>query len=259
MNYQRLIENKFKRLFTSKRKQQSFLITCFLINLFIFDLSIAESNNSNFQKIDNTDIKYLESKKELEDYIIDTGDHLFIEFYPANQLSDEHIVSPEGEIILPRLDETFVRGLTTSELEVLLENRYLEFLIEPKIKVRIVKFKPSRVLVRGEVQYPGLYKFQAYQTNFSLSKKRGIKNYFEINQSKQINNGNSLVGENNMESIKQSTQNNNNINIKRNTENITTISNVIKAAGGVTTLSDLSKIELIRDIPIGKGGGKKKR
>ena len=51
---------------------------------------------------------------------------------------------------------------------------------------------------------------------------------------------------------------NNSINIKRASENITTISDVIRKAGGITALTDLSRIEIIRDIPLGKGGGKKR-
>ena len=114
------------------------------------------------------DINYLETKKELEDYIIDTGDELYIQFYPAKELTNTYVVSPEGEILLPRLYETYVRGLTTSELQKLLEERYLEFLIEPEIEVRIAKFKSLRVLVRGEVRYPGLYKFPSYKFSFIL-------------------------------------------------------------------------------------------
>ena len=41
-------------------------------------------------------------------------------------------------------------------------------------------------------------------------------------------------------------------------ESLTTISDVIRKAGGITSKTDLSKIEIIRDIPLGKGGGKKR-
>ena len=37
-----------------------------------------------------------------------------------------------------------------------------------------------------------------------------------------------------------------------------TTSDVIREAGGVTSLTDLSRIEIIRDVPLGKGGGKKR-
>ena len=44
------------------------------------------------------DINYLETKKELEDCIIDTGDELYIQFYPAKELSDTYLVNAEGDL-----------------------------------------------------------------------------------------------------------------------------------------------------------------
>ena len=67
------------------------------------------------------DSSYLDSDKELEDYILDRGDNLFLNFFPAEELSGFYSVNDEGEIYLPRLGETKVRGLTTSDLEKFLE------------------------------------------------------------------------------------------------------------------------------------------
>ena len=248
MSLQKVFKNRFIRLFSFKRHSKTFLISCFLTSFFIFDLSKAESIKSNFEKIDQPNIDYLESKKELEDYIIDSGDGLFIDFYPVKQFTNNYRVSAEGEILLPRLENTYVRGLTTSELENLLEKRYLEFLIEPKIKVSIAEFKSLRVLVKGEVRNPGFYKFPSYTSGFFLESQND--NEFNIFPSQK----NIVEGE--IESSNQSADNT--INIKRNSENITTISDVILKAGGITSLTDLSRIEIIRDVPLGKGGGKKR-
>ena len=135
----------------------------FLFSIFIFDISKAENNISK-TKNNQIDIEYLDSKNELEDYIIDTGDSIFLEFYPANELSGIFPVNEEGELLLPRLDETYVRGLTKSELKTLLEKRYAEFLIDPEIKVNIAVFKGIRILVKGEIRNPGFYKFLAYDS-----------------------------------------------------------------------------------------------
>ena len=122
---QRVLEKIFIRFLSLKRNSKAFLIGCFLISFFTFDLSKAENNNSNFEKINQPELDYLESKKELEDYIIDSGDILFIEFYPAKELTNKYKVNAEGEILLPRLDETYVRRLTTSELQNLLKKKIL--------------------------------------------------------------------------------------------------------------------------------------
>ena len=234
MSLQKLLKEKFIRFFSSTRNSKTLLISYFLISFFIFDVTKADSNNSNFEKIDSSKLDFLESKGELEDYIIDSGDELFIRFYPAEEFTKLYKVSAEGEILLPRLDETYVRGLTTSELQKLLEKRYLEFLVNPEIKVRIAEFKSLRVLVRGEVRYPGLYKFPAYSEGLDMQ----------------------TIAERDIERSNQSIYNS--LNVKRTSDNVTTISDVILEAGGITSLTDLSKIEIIRDVPLGKGGGKKR-
>ena len=221
----------------------------------MIDPSKAENNSSTFKNIDQSDISYLESKQELEDYIIDTGDKLYIEFYPANEFNNEYYVSPEGEIFLPRLDETYVRGLTTSELEKLLVKRYLEFLVEPEIKVRISEFKSLRVLVKGEIRNPGLYKFPLYKSGYFLKSQ----SYQNLNKN-QLNITNDLgtIKTDLMAPLGYQSSEDQTINIKRTNQNITTISDVIKKAGGITSFTDLSNIEIIRDVPLGKGGGKKR-
>ena len=163
---QKIFENLFIGFFFFRRNSKTFLIFNVFLLFFIFDLSKADTNFPN-KKNNQIEIEYLESRNELEDYIIDTGDSIYLEFYPAEELSGIFPVNEEGELLLPRLDETFVRGLTTSELKNLLEKRYSEFLQEFEIKIRIQKFKPIRVLVRGEVRTPGRYEFPAYTSGDS--------------------------------------------------------------------------------------------
>ena len=248
MSLQKVIGNKLIGLFSLKRNSHTFLIGCFLISIFICEFSKAENNNSNLEKIDQPKLDYIKSKNALEDYIIDTGDELFIDFFPSEEFTNNYKVSAEGEIFLPRLDETFVRGLTTSELQKLLKKRYLEFLIEPEIKVKISEFKSLRVLVRGEVRNPGLYKFPSYKSGLFLNLQKNEvddSDIYDVDMSDKTNKKNNRNSDNSFK-------------VKRTSENITTISDVIRKAGGITSLSDLSKIEIIRDVPLGKGGGKKR-
>ncbi|MDA9683151.1 polysaccharide biosynthesis/export family protein [Prochlorococcus sp. AH-736-P10] len=420
-----MIENKFIRLFSFKRYSKTFLISCFLISFFIFDLSKAESNNSNANKknaeiaIDNLDsqialedlnldsvkkinakninqlsVDYIKSRKDLEDYIIDTGDALFIEFENAprglNSLNEENqneldpknlsylepksnldkyildendqlfikfIKTPElnstvtlsklGEISLPRIKEIYVRGLTINQLEELLKIRYEEFLIDPEIEitisgfkfvnsgiynvdlegeiflpkiketyvrgltpselseiiqkkysefninakttVKIATFKKLRILVGGEVRTPGIYNFPAFTAiEFKnivedVDKEGNLRTFFDndqnilneanqmIDQSKSKTNSIQEINkdllfdyqDNSQDQIIDNTASNNennksNFQIKRPSDNFTTISNAIRRAGGITSKTDLSRIEILRDIPIGKGGGKKR-
>ena len=74
----------------------------------IFDVTKADVNSFN-TKNNQIEIEYLNSRNELEDYIIDTGDAISLEFFPAEELSGVFSVNEEGELLLPRIDETFVR------------------------------------------------------------------------------------------------------------------------------------------------------
>ena len=251
MILQKFSKNTCIGFFSLKRKFKPFLIFNVFLFLFIFDISKADSNFPN-KKNNQIEIEYLESKNELEDYIIDSGDSVALEFFPADELSGVFSVNQEGELLLPSLDETFVRGLTKSELKTLLEKRYAEFLIDPEIKVRIVVFKDIRVLARGELRNSGFYKFSAYQLDPSITSKK-IDNY-ELDSLEENYNDQSNIGQN-MQLNNQSSQG---LEVKRSSENITTISDVIRKAGGITSETDLSRIEITRDVPLGKGGGKKR-
>ncbi|MDC3034880.1 polysaccharide biosynthesis/export family protein [Prochlorococcus sp. AH-716-P05] len=215
----------------------------------LFSEVVKSETNSSILKDNVISSNYLNSKNELEDYMIDTGDSIYIEFFPAQELSGVYPVNEEGELFLPRLDETYVRGLSKSELQTLLEKRYAEFLINPEIKVRIAFFKSIRVLARGELRNPGFYKFPPYKSRSFIELGKT-----ELDLSSQINNEQLEIGQN----LKSDNQSSNDLIVKRSNENITSISDVIRKAGGITSSTDLSRIEITRDIPLGKGGGKKR-
>ena len=223
-------------------------IIIFFSSFFCSEVSKSEINSAPLLNNKIIPSSYLDPKNQLEDYIIDTGDSISIEFFPAEELSGVFPVNEEGELLLPRLDETFVRGLTKSELKTLLEKRYTDFLIDPEIKVRIAVFKSIRVLARGELRNPGFYKFPAYKSgsfiDLTQPDNSGLDSFND-----QLERGQNL--QSNIEISK-------NLSVKRSSENLITISDVIRKAGGITSKTDLSRIEIVRIIPLGKGGGKKR-
>lgn len=251
----------FKVSYKSKfpKKIISFL---FIINSILI-CSFTGTAKAEFipeNEIEVINSEYLNSRNELRDYILDTGDILFIEFFPAKELNAFFTINEEGEIFLPRIKETYVRGLTIFELEELLKNKYLDYLINPEIEINIAEFKEIRVLVSGEVRNPGIHKFPSYRSkSFSIflnklpeSSTQNISE-FDSESDSEFDSNLELIGSQNQNPNMIS-----NISVKRSSENVTTISNAIKKAGGITSKSDLSKVEIIRDIPLSKGGGKKK-
>ena len=220
----------------------------------------------------NLETTYLESKGELDDYILDTGDILNIKFINFPEMSISAAIDEQGEIYLDRINETFVRGLTIAELEDLLEESYQKFLIDPEIKIRSQRFKPLRISIGGEVRNPGIIRFRGFNSS-SFDLPRKLKQFDNKNQQNNLNNTESSSSINYQFLNNNNNNNNNLLNssgnfsnssgnfsnnvVKRTSDFVSTISNAINKAGGLTSYSDIKRIELIREIPIGKGVARK--
>tara|TARA_Y100001968_G_C19446304_1_gene765558 strand:- start:3052 stop:4296 length:1245 start_codon:yes stop_codon:yes gene_type:complete len=220
----------------------------------------AEAQEIVLKKESTIQTSYLDSKNELQDYILDTGDTLEINFVNTPELSGLYSVDEQGELYLNRIKYAYVRGLTINELSKLLEKRYEEFLINPEINIKINTFKPIRVAVKGEVRAPGIIVFPAYAATTPRLLQQELTEKF--NTGSNINETNNSTSSN---SLAFSTNRNINIDtpsiststVKRTNDYVTTLSNALQEAGGLTSYSDVSQISIIREIPIGKGGGKK--
>ena len=240
-------------------------------------------------------LKIKELEKLLEKKFLEFGIYTDVEIKVSKFKfisSGIYTVDIEGEIFLPLIKETYVRGLTPKELSNLLQRKYLDFNINAKTDIKIARFKKLRVLVSGEIRSPGVYNFPAYtvgdfkdvnDVKDEINNDEKLNSSIEI-KSKELKNEKLMEEQNVLSEVQKSIndselivdysdnspnnsrfenniQNNNsktNFELKRPSEKITTISNAIRAAGGVTSKTDLSRIEIIRDIPIGKGGGKKR-
>ena len=98
-----------------------------------------------------------------------------------SSMSGFFMIDEQGQIFLKRIKNTYVRGLTIKELTRLLEKRYEEFLLNPEIYIKMTRYKNVRASISGEVREPGLYKFPAYNSQYSyppfLSGKQSNLNY----------------------------------------------------------------------------------
>ena len=261
-------------MFFLLRKFSKYILPFSFLSTFLYPYTL-KSETTNIRSSDKKEINstYLTSKNELENYIIDNGDTLYVNFFPAVELSGFYSVNDEGEMFLPRLNEINVSGLRTGELEKLLNERYNEFLISPEINVNVAIFRDINVTISGEVRYPGIYNFPSYRSqsiqNYAQSQydylgsetssqgkgeqqkfnerfNLSLKNENEVNQEVITN-----------DELKTSNKLDPSFSTKVERGNLTTISDLIRKAGGITSLTDLKKIEIVRNVPLGEGGGKK--
>jgi polysaccharide export outer membrane protein len=92
------------------------------------------------------------------DYRLAPGDRLSILVYEQAQLSGEFIIDGGGGILLPLAGPVTLSGLTLSEAQKLIQDRFADgVLVQPAVSVRITDYRP--IFVTGNVRKPGSYHF----------------------------------------------------------------------------------------------------
>lgn len=94
--------------------------------------------------------------QELPAYRIQLGDQLDIKFFYNPELNETVFVRPDGRISLQLVDDVDAAGLTSSELDSILTQKYAKELRKPVVTVIVRSFAGQRVYVGGEVNSPGL-------------------------------------------------------------------------------------------------------
>ena len=104
---------------------------------------------------DRAELAITVAAKPME-YLIRQGDQLDIKFFYNPELNESVSVRPDGKISLQLVDEVQAAGLTPSQLDEVLTQKYANELKKPKITVIVRSFTGQRVYVGGEVGRPGL-------------------------------------------------------------------------------------------------------
>ncbi|MBN1824058.1 MAG: polysaccharide export protein [Endomicrobiales bacterium] len=96
-------------------------------------------------------------------YQIEIGDVLGIIIYPAEELSREVIVQPDGNISFPLIGSLQAKGLTVKALETEMSERLGQFISNPQVTVTIKQFSRRQVFITGEVKAVGAYPYKENQ------------------------------------------------------------------------------------------------
>src|SRR5215472_15737910 len=92
-----------------------------------------------------------------EDYVIGPYDILAVRVWKNVELSVEQVpVRPDGKISTPLAGEVQAAGLTSKQLEGVLEKALAEYVTAPHVTVIVLKMDSRHVSVEGQVQRPGL-------------------------------------------------------------------------------------------------------
>lgn len=87
-------------------------------------------------------------------FAFQVGDELAISVWKEKELESTQRIQRDGTIAPMLLGTVAVAGKTVDEVRAELEQRYTEYLREPKVSVRVVSIHAERVFVLGEVKEP---------------------------------------------------------------------------------------------------------
>lgn len=97
------------------------------------------------------------SKIYRNQYIVGPGDLLEIDVVGIPEMKDRVQVGPDNTIYLPGLRVLDVGGLTLNELRFFVTQQLKTLVKDPEVFVRVIRYRPVRVYVGGEVERPGYY------------------------------------------------------------------------------------------------------
>ncbi|WP_457767797.1 SLBB domain-containing protein [Cyanobium sp. ULC084] len=92
-----------------------------------------------------------------DSYIIGAGDGLDLRLYDASELSGPIDVLSDGTASMPLIGSVRLTGLTLSQANFWLTGLFRQQMKRPDLLLRVIRPRPIRVAIVGEVQRPGVY------------------------------------------------------------------------------------------------------
>lgn len=94
-------------------------------------------------------------------YLLQPGDVVDVKFYYNNELNEQLIIPPDGNVALQLIGELQAQGLSTRQLSQLIRERYAPVLRKPEATVILRKYAQPRIFVAGEVLAPGAHQLES--------------------------------------------------------------------------------------------------
>ena len=127
--------------------------------------------NKVFSKVESNNLKdNIKPTHKIEDnylpkYFLGPGDVLSIRIYKFDTFNSTITIMPDGYVNLTRIKPLSLNGLTLEKANQLITNEYKTILKNPIIYIDLLRARPIRVNIAGEVQKPGIYTMNTSETN----------------------------------------------------------------------------------------------
>tara|TARA_Y100001968_G_scaffold333696_1_gene398451 strand:+ start:2966 stop:4114 length:1149 start_codon:yes stop_codon:yes gene_type:complete len=198
-----------------------FLLSCIGANQISANNSLQRKDDKSSTNINNSSEIYAKT------YILGPGDTIYIRFYALPEISGSFTIGPDGFIYLPEIGKFYIEGFTDLEAKEELIPLYKKYVINPQFDLSVIKYRPIRVYVAGEVPRPGFYTLRIGPTVDDDSEEAAVS----LGALTEITSSGSRVA-------------------------FPTIFDALRSAKGITPYSDLSGISVIRKNSKSNGGGK---
>jgi len=106
-------------------------------------------------------------------YRIGVEDELQISVWREPDLSGNCVVRPDGKITLPVINEVYVVGLKTDELQNVLSEKLKPIVNEPQVTVIVKQIRSRKVYLFGAVQHQGAFTLNGRKTILELIAEGG--------------------------------------------------------------------------------------
>ncbi|MFO1067427.1 MAG: polysaccharide biosynthesis/export family protein [Geminicoccaceae bacterium] len=91
-------------------------------------------------------------------YKVDANDQIKVSVFRHDDLSGQFQLDGAGNFSMPLIGEIQARGLTTTELEHVIEAKLQDgYLVDPQVQIEVLTYRPFYIL--GEVRNPGSYPY----------------------------------------------------------------------------------------------------
>jgi polysaccharide export outer membrane protein len=105
----------------------------------------------------STPMQAIDTAPAQAQYKLGPGDKLIINVFGDKNLSGDRQVDGAGAFTFPLIGTVQAGGLSSGELEALLEGKLKEYMRQPNVSVEIVSYRPFYIV--GEVRRPGSYPY----------------------------------------------------------------------------------------------------
>ena len=138
-----------------------------------FLISTLTVNNPIKANLYNAHDNNLKEKNKLNktNYILGSGDFLYLVFKGLDSFSDYYLIDSEGYLYLPELGYYYAEGKIIDELKESLEKDYNKFIKEPEIDIILTNKRTITVSLIGEILDQVIYFYQKVKLTFEDNAK----------------------------------------------------------------------------------------